>query len=207
MNEQLNDYLRAVSLRRNLEHEYSILDSNVQLLNHNCYENLRLAVADLVNYGVAINGWTNQHHSLYLLEASFQFDQEKFHFLTSVSKYLAGEFDACVLEEAYDKHHESILLDKESAAKYVRITLRVVEELVNRQSSDFKKILGITGNCDLFSSHHQEAIKAFLKAEVKDAINTCKHFEEILNTNFLVNDRKIAMTEMLDQVDQAANAY
>ncbi|RXJ65611.1 hypothetical protein CS022_24740 [Veronia nyctiphanis] len=77
LKDNLSNYLQAVSLKRNMEKEYSEINSGILFFDNKFFDNFRLALIDLVNFRDAKEDWNLLLIDTPLIENSKSFNKKR----------------------------------------------------------------------------------------------------------------------------------
>lgn len=189
---ELNQYLRAVTLRQHLDKAKTRLSTqSFSFWDAEYYDCLGYTVRAIQEYGSAVHEWKVVLSSPYLESACMRFDEPHYHFVFQLARCLSGDFDQQTLDVVHEKHLEAIHFVNESPMWYVTVAFWMIEESINRTTT-FQKSVNISEKCDLFNVRHQRLINVYLINIVNEAIETCLTMEaEYRDSTCMFEDESI----------------
>ncbi|MBY7982099.1 hypothetical protein KW452_06030 [Vibrio fluvialis] len=206
MKDNLSNYLRAVSLKRNMEKEYSEINSDILFFDNKFFDNFRLALIDLVNFRDAKDQWNILLIGTPLIEKSKLFNKKRKD-IENFRNNFSGHYDADVLNTVYRKYNEAFLTDSGSESQYIMITFRMLQESINSRNGELKSMFFWDGNieCDLFCPEHQAILIKYLNETLLDAIKVCEFVAQKLVEDLQIPDGRTAMAALIAEMEKAQN--
>ncbi|HIF5541943.1 TPA: hypothetical protein ACX3A9_002118 [Vibrio parahaemolyticus] len=206
MKDNLSNYLRAVSLKRNMEKEYSEINGDILFFDKKFFDNFRLALIDLVNFRDAKDQWNLLLKGSPLIEKSKSFNRKRKD-IENFRNNFSGHYDVDVLNTVYRKYNEAFLTDSGSESQYIMITFRMLQESINSHDGELKSMFsfGSEIGCDLFYPEHQTILINYLNETLTDAIEVCEYVAQKLAEGLHIPDGRTAMAALIAEMEQAQN--
>jgi len=201
LKDSLSNYLRAVSLKRNMEKEYSDINSDILFFDKIFFDNFRLALIDLVNYRDAKEQWNLLLKDSPLLTKSKAFNKKRKD-IENFRNNFSGHFDVDVLNTVYQKYNEAFLTDSGSESQYIMITFRMLQESINSHDGELKSLFnsGSEAGCNLFHPEHQFILINYLNETLLDAIDVCEYVAQQLNEDLNIPDGRTALAALVTEI-------